>query len=373
MSSNPGQGTPRGSTVGANGPRRSSYASVAAGSHHTTQQTASVQLPPASSSAIYSQIYSDQPSQTSQASLGETDMAGEENVRIPETWGSRSEERYHSSNSPGHSNAMESPWELLQGSTGSNTFFKPTYLRGSKYLEELETVYDTKCKATKEDPSLPRSGHGSLEKSSSNISLPKMQSSHRGIAYEIVEHQPPSIETGPGALPSKWVQTDRHQCLEVGHEGQQVRYVGHSKLQDHEAAAARTDYPMPAQAGIYYYEVTILSKGKDGMIGVGFSGAKASLEKLPGWDPDSWAYHGDDGKTFCCQLTGKPYGPTFSSDDTIGCGVNFSDGTAFFTKNGNFLGKRTGTFAGQAIYCSLLEQALRLERSKKPPCILPLE
>ena len=74
------------------------------------------------------------------------------------------------------------------------------------------------------------------------------------------------------------------------------------------------------------------------MIGVGFSGSKASLEKLPGWEPESWAYHGDDGKSFCCQSTGKAYGPKFTTADVIGCGVNFMTGCAFFTKNGVFQG-----------------------------------
>jgi hypothetical protein len=70
------------------------------------------------------------------------------------------------------------------------------------------------------------------------------------------------------------------------------------------------------------------------MIGIGFSGSKASLEKLPGWEPESWAYHGDDGKVFCCQSTGKSYGPKFTTGDVVGCGINFTKGSAFFTKNG---------------------------------------
>ena len=75
------------------------------------------------------------------------------------------------------------------------------------------------------------------------------------------------------------------------------------------------------------------------IIGVGFSSSKASLEKLPGWEPESWAWHGDDGKTFCCQNSGKNYGPKFTNNDIIGCGVNFSTGCAFFTKNGVFQGE----------------------------------
>lgn len=72
----------------------------------------------------------------------------------------------------------------------------------------------------------------------------------------------------------------------------------------------------------------------DRLIGVGFCTRKVILNRLPGWEPESWGYHGDDGNSFCCMGTGKPYGPQFTTNDTIGCGVNFRTGTAFFTKNG---------------------------------------
>lgn len=75
------------------------------------------------------------------------------------------------------------------------------------------------------------------------------------------------------------------------------------------------------------------------MVAVGFSGPKASLERLPGWESDSWAYHGDDGKSFYGESTGRNYGPTFGAHDIIGCGVNFTTGCAFFTKNGVDLGE----------------------------------
>lgn len=77
------------------------------------------------------------------------------------------------------------------------------------------------------------------------------------------------------------------------------------------------------------------------MIGIGFASNKASVERLPGWEHESWAYHGDDGKTFFGENPGqgRSYGPTFGVQDTVGCGVNFSTGCAFFTRNGIFLGK----------------------------------
>ena len=232
-----------------------------------------------------------------------------------------------------------SPWGRWSYNVDGGRFFRPTYLRGSKYMEELEAAHNARVEAQKEEPPPPQPSHGTLSKSSSRTSLPKMQASHRGMAYEIIEREPAPIHEGPNPLPSKWAEVDKHKSIEIAGDGQQVVYVANTKLADHEAASARADHPMPTAAGIYYYEVHIEHKGKDGMIGVGFSSNKASLEKLPGWEPDSWAYHGDDGKTFCCQLTGKAFGPTFTTGDTIGCGVDFVDGTAFFTKNGNFIGR----------------------------------
>lgn len=61
---------------------------------------------------------------------------------------------------------------------------------------------------------------------------------------------------------------------------------------------------------------------------------------MPGWDPGSWGYHGDDGCFFNESGSGKGYGPTFDEGDIIGCGVNFERETAFFTKNGEMLGRQ---------------------------------
>lgn len=59
---------------------------------------------------------------------------------------------------------------------------------------------------------------------------------------------------------------------------------------------------------------------------------------VQGWDKHSYGYHGDDGHSFCSSGTGQPYGPTFTTGDVIGCGVNLIDNTCFYTKNGHHLG-----------------------------------
>lgn len=89
---------------------------------------------------------------------------------------------------------------------------------------------------------------------------------------------------------------------------------------------------------MFYFEVTIISKGRDGFIGVGFCRQCVPMTRLPGWEDDSWGYHGDDGHSFCCQGTGQEYGPKFSTGDVIGCAINFVSGECFYTKNGVHLG-----------------------------------
>jgi hypothetical protein len=87
----------------------------------------------------------------------------------------------------------------------------------------------------------------------------------------------------------------------------------------------------------------LTSSRKLSFISIGFSGPKVTLNRLPGWEPESWAYHGDDGLTFNCSASGKNYGPKYSTGDVIGCGVNFRTGQAFFTKNGVNLGEFIAT------------------------------
>ena len=92
-------------------------------------------------------------------------------------------------------------------------------------------------------------------------------------------------------------------------------------------------FTLRRQIFLHFSNVTCRSS-----IGIGFSSKNVPLSRLPGWEPESWAYHGDDGHSFCCQSSGKHYGPPFSAGDIIGCGVNFRTGAAFFTKNGDHLG-----------------------------------
>ncbi|KAK3370267.1 hypothetical protein B0H63DRAFT_528000 [Podospora didyma] len=226
-------------------------------------------------------------------------------------------------------------------SASESGFLSPTYLRGSVYLQKLEEAYKAKLFAEREGHAVKAQAVAGLASGTSSHlqSSHKLPSgSHRGVTYEVVE-KPPAIEEDDtiSPLPSRWNKEDKDASLEVLGDGCEVKYTGRT-TSEHEASAIRSDHHMPSLCGVYYFEVLILNrKREETTIGIGFSSKSVSLQRAPGWEPDSWGYHGDDGNSFAAQNSGKPYGPKFGTGDTIGCLVNFRLGHALFTKNGDEL------------------------------------
>ncbi|KAF9072663.1 concanavalin A-like lectin/glucanase domain-containing protein [Rhodocollybia butyracea] len=134
-------------------------------------------------------------------------------------------------------------------------------------------------------------------------------------------------------LPTRWSYEYRHPSLNLSENGRELTFQGANCNGDRDAAAARSVQPIPPACGVYYFEVEIHSKGQKA-----FSGPGVRLSRLPGWEETSWGYHGDDGCSFAAERTGTNYGPTFGLGDVVGCGIDFSTGRAFFTKNGTYLG-----------------------------------
>ncbi|KAK7698709.1 hypothetical protein SLS64_012320 [Diaporthe eres] len=226
-------------------------------------------------------------------------------------------------------------------SSRTSSLPRPSYLQGSHYLARLEQQTHQRALAQRQRQDAQEKNGTSLP---SDKPAAQQQQPYLGIARDVIERTPPHEEDDVmDSLPSRWsaVKEDRASGLDVLSDGLEVKYTGprDPNERDHEARAIRADQPMPVQCGLYYYEVTILGrKHNDTLIGVGFSSKSASLNRAPGWEPESWGYHGDDGHCFQAQNVGKHYGPTFGYGDVIGCGVNFRTGTAFFTKNGHYLG-----------------------------------
>ncbi|OBR07537.1 SPRY domain-containing protein [Colletotrichum higginsianum IMI 349063] len=228
------------------------------------------------------------------------------------------------------------------GSTLGGGFFVPSYLAGSTYVQRLEETHLAKLRAQKESQATQAQSGVSLPTSASSVSLHSKPGAHRGVNYDVIE-KPPAFEEDEALapLPMRWNSLDKYGALDILSDGLEVRYIGPrgQTERDHEAFCIRADNPMPPQCGIYYFEVNVLSGKRDDMtIVIGFSGKSVGLARPPGWEADSWGYHSDDGHCYAGQTAGKPYGPSFTASDVIGCGVNFRTGEVFFTKNGVHLG-----------------------------------
>ncbi|KAK0728469.1 hypothetical protein B0T26DRAFT_738802 [Lasiosphaeria miniovina] len=227
-------------------------------------------------------------------------------------------------------------------SAGGSGFLSPSYLRGSVYLQELEEAHRAKLIAEREGNAAKTQAAAGLASNGSTQlqGASKLPSgTHRGVAFELVEKQPVIEDDDDlNPLPSRWNKDDKDTSLDVLGDGLEVKFTGRT-TSEHEACSIRADYPMPALCGVYYFELTVLNKKRDETtIGIGFSSRSVSLQRPPGWEPESWGYHGDDGRCFAAQNVGKSYGPKFGSGDTAGCLVNFRLGHALFTKNGVDLG-----------------------------------
>uniref|UniRef100_A0A674BDL0 RAN binding protein 10 n=1 Tax=Salmo trutta TaxID=8032 RepID=A0A674BDL0_SALTR len=147
----------------------------------------------------------------------------------------------------------------------------------------------------------------------------------------------PAVNEEETPLPRSWSPKDKYSYIGLSQNNLRVHYKGHGKNHK-DAASVRATHPIPAACGIYYFEVKIVSKGRDGYMGIGLSAQGVNMNRLPGWDKHSYGYHGDDGHSFCSSGTGQPYGPTFTTGDVIGCCVNLINNTCFYTKNGISLG-----------------------------------
>jgi len=131
--------------------------------------------------------------------------------------------------------------------------------------------------------------------------------------------------------------------------GLRVKYKGPGS-DDRDAASIRSNVAIPVDCPVYYFEVEITNKGRDGYIGIGLSQNDVKLDRLPGWEPHSYGYHGDDGHVFNGRGTGRPYGPTYTTGDWIGVIFNRIDSTISFTKRGFKLGVAFKNVPEKALY-----------------------
>lgn len=145
----------------------------------------------------------------------------------------------------------------------NNRFFVPSYLQGSSYIQKLEEAHRA-LQSQREDEQQPAS---LLQPGQSTISLPgKGPTSHRGMKNVVIERAPPfEDDDGVAPLPTRWNREDKSGMIEVLGDGLELKLPGprSTREHEHEVSGIRSDHPIPIQAGLYYYEVTVVPRKRD--------------------------------------------------------------------------------------------------------------
>ncbi len=100
----------------------------------------------------------------------------------------------------------------------------------------------------------------------------------------------------------------------------------------------------PLSPLLNYFECVITDRGESAYVGIGVGDKEYPLTDQPGWSQNSIGYHADNGNLYHNSGSGRVFGPSCTTGDRMGCGVDFDtdrDGGlvhVFFTKNGHQLG-----------------------------------
>lgn len=88
-----------------------------------------------------------------------------------------------------------------------------------------------------------------------------------------------------------------------------------------------------------YYEIQILSLGREGSVAIGFAAVPYPPFRLPGWHRGSVGVHADDGHRYACDADGGvPLTEPFQAGDVVGLGLELRTGLVWFTRNGALAG-----------------------------------
>ncbi|CAL1363622.1 unnamed protein product [Linum trigynum] len=116
-----------------------------------------------------------------------------------------------------------------------------------------------------------------------------------------------------------------------------VKYTN-VNLHGHDVGAVQANKPAPVKRLVYYFEMYVKNAGARGQFAIGFTNETFKMRRQPGWEANTCGYHGDDGHLYHGHGKGQPFGPTFTTNDTVGAGINYGSQEFFFTKNGAIVG-----------------------------------
>ncbi|RYP08536.1 hypothetical protein DL764_001867 [Monosporascus ibericus] len=148
-----------------------------------------------------------------------------------------------------------------------------------------------------------------------------------------------------GHKPSAWSTDDSNKFknMTVSEDGLGLTSTLH--LVNWERGFCRANHPVPFGMTRYYYEIAVTQAAFTDSVALGFTNRYTPVDNLPGWQDyggPNWGYHGGDGGLFEYSSNNdypQSIGPKWGMGDIVGCGIDFSRCTIFYTKNGELLGE----------------------------------
>ena len=136
----------------------------------------------------------------------------------------------------------------------------------------------------------------------------------RRLPYTVM--QPMDLDTSPWSV---WLRSNGVKFLE---DGLTLEYCGEG-LEAKDVGIAQANFRLDCLN--HYFEMEILSAGKEGWLAIGLAKSTYPLHHHPGWEKSSIGYHADNGQLYKEVVKGEPFGPTCTEGDRMGCGILFPD------------------------------------------------
>lgn len=115
----------------------------------------------------------------------------------------------------------------------------------------------------------------------------------------------------------------RSNAIHFLNDGLTLEYCGNG-LEKQDVGIAQARFRMDQTN--HYFEMEIMSCGKEGWLAVGLGKSTYPLHRHPGWNRGSVGYHADNGQLYKERGIGEEFGPVCTTGDVIGCGISFPVG-----------------------------------------------
>lgn len=153
--------------------------------------------------------------------------------------------------------------------------------------------------------------------------------------YGQIGHGPVRHPQEPPKDHQTWSKTYSSSLLKI-ENGNELKYLPSTVEAPAQAHASKA---FVNALGMAYFEITVVSLGLYGYIGIGVAdSSEVDSPTHMGWHKSSYGYHADIGCVFHGTGSGVWFSTHWKEGDVIGCGIDFLTAEVFYTQNGVYLG-----------------------------------